>query len=261
LWRHVNLSNMTATEIQRDAHRKGRQVVGLCLSCNYPLWGLASPRCPECGREFDPLDPKTMNMGRSLTPFARWAMGPLRWHVSLASWAAIAYAIWMARLPGEQIRHSTSIGILIGLGVFWLAWPFLRVMVARKYGWPHSLLMRGQKQRVAVGIALLVASIAIWYDLPLRGALWISRPAMDRLATKLIASGQPYADDQWVGVFYCTRIKKIMGGGVRITCEESNRAYRSGFVYLPGVDYKHTTWNGRDYRHVSGAWWAWREEG
>jgi hypothetical protein len=235
--------------------------LGLCLDCNYPLWGLPTPRCPECGREFDPLDPKSMNMGRSLTAFARWAMGPLRWPVNLLSWAAMGYALWMARLPGAQLRNSSSLIILFALGLFWLTWPMVRVSIARKYGWPHSLLMRGQRQRVTVGIALLLASMAVWYDLPLKAALYISRPAMDHMATELLASGNPYTDDQWLGVYKATRIKVSLGRTVRITCEESNRAYRSGFIYLPNVDPKRTTWTGKNYHHVSGPWWAWREEG
>jgi hypothetical protein len=30
-----------------------------CLDCGYSLRGLLDPRCPECGRVFDPADPKT----------------------------------------------------------------------------------------------------------------------------------------------------------------------------------------------------------
>jgi len=51
------------------------------------------------------------------------------------------------------------------------------------------------------------------------------------------------------------------GGGVRFTAEEDNRAYRSGFIYLPKVDPKRTAWQNKNYRHVGGGWWAWREEG
>jgi hypothetical protein len=31
----------------------------LCKSCHYPLKQLSEPRCPECGREFDPNDAET----------------------------------------------------------------------------------------------------------------------------------------------------------------------------------------------------------
>ena len=252
---------MTAIEANETQERPANEPIGLCLGCNYPLWGLPTPRCPECGREFDPLDPSTMNMGRELTAFARWALGPLRWHVNLVSWLAMLFALWVARLPGGQVRHSSSLWILIGLGVFWLGWPIARAVIARKYGWPHSLVMGGQKQRVAVGLALLFSATAIIYELPLRAGMYVSRPAMDRMAQKLLTSGEFYADDQWLGVYKATRIKTTLGGGVRITCEESNRAYRSGFIYLPKVDANKTTWNGRDYHHITGPWWAWREEG
>jgi len=30
-----------------------------CLSCNYDLRNLPENRCPECGREFDPANPRT----------------------------------------------------------------------------------------------------------------------------------------------------------------------------------------------------------
>jgi hypothetical protein len=35
------------------------EVTMLCKSCHYPLKQLAEPRCPECGRAFDPHDPTT----------------------------------------------------------------------------------------------------------------------------------------------------------------------------------------------------------
>ncbi|UCE60312.1 MAG: hypothetical protein JSU63_00910 [Phycisphaerales bacterium] len=32
-----------------------------CKTCGYLLRGLCEPRCPECGKPFDPDDPKTYN--------------------------------------------------------------------------------------------------------------------------------------------------------------------------------------------------------
>jgi hypothetical protein len=39
--------------------------LGNCRDCGYPLVRLLSDRCPECGRPFDPTDPRTMDFGRS----------------------------------------------------------------------------------------------------------------------------------------------------------------------------------------------------
>jgi hypothetical protein len=236
------------------------QPIGLCLTCNYSLRGLPTARCPECGREFDPMDPATMNMGRELSATAKWVLGPVRWPVNLATWAALLFALWFARLPGGQIRSSPALLILIGLGLLWLAWPVLRVMAARKYGWPHSLLMRGQKQRIAVGAALMLASAAIVFALPFRAAVAVSRPAMDRMAQQIVASVKPYGEDQWVGLYPARRIKQVPGG-MRFTVEERNRAYKSGFTYLPKVDPKRVGWSNKNYRYLGGGWWSWREEG
>jgi hypothetical protein len=234
--------------------------LGLCLDCGYALHGLPTPRCPECGREFDPFDPATMNMGRALSPLAQWVLGPVSWPVNLLTWAALGFALWTARLPGGQIRGSSSIVILISLGCLWLAWPIVRVIAARKHGWPHSLLMQEQRQRAAVGLCLLAASVSIFYHAPMKVALYFSRDDMDAMAIKLMSSGEPFADDQWLGVYRATRIKTIQGG-VRFTCEEQNRAYKSGFMYLP--DYNPKRWQSRrrSFVYVGGSWWAWREEG
>src|SRR5437867_9827306 len=99
------MTGMTAI----DATSTAQKPIGLCLDCNYPLFGLPTPRCPECGREFDPMDPASMNMGRELGELAKWVLGPVRWPVSLLTWGALGFALWEARLPGGQIRASVSL--------------------------------------------------------------------------------------------------------------------------------------------------------
>ncbi len=39
---------------------------GRCRQCGYLLRGLTEPRCPECGRPFDPEDPNTMDLPEHL---------------------------------------------------------------------------------------------------------------------------------------------------------------------------------------------------
>src|SRR2546430_16461031 len=114
---------MPVLDIDQSPQREATQPIGLCLDCGYALRGLPTPRCPECGRGFDPLDPATMNMGRELSAAAQWVLGPVRWPVNLASWAALIFALWSARLPGEQIATSNSLLILILLAILLLTWP------------------------------------------------------------------------------------------------------------------------------------------
>lgn len=39
-----------ACSVHRWRQRRRRQLFGWCLSCGYDLQGIASPRCPECGK-------------------------------------------------------------------------------------------------------------------------------------------------------------------------------------------------------------------
>jgi hypothetical protein len=40
-------------------------LLGNCRQCGYPLFRLTVPRCPECGKPFDPDDPATLRFSRS----------------------------------------------------------------------------------------------------------------------------------------------------------------------------------------------------
>src|SRR5205823_6131958 len=101
---------------------------------------------------------------------------------------------------------SVSLWILLAIGVLWLVWPMVRLITGKRCGWPQSLLMRGQRQRVLVGVIVLAAALAVWRNAPLKSALVVSRPAMNRMARELMASGKFYADDQWVGAYKARRV-------------------------------------------------------
>ncbi len=40
-------------------------LIGNCRKCGYSLVRLTEPRCPECGTEFNPDDPRTMTIHNS----------------------------------------------------------------------------------------------------------------------------------------------------------------------------------------------------
>jgi hypothetical protein len=85
----------------------------LCLGCNYPLRGLVSARCPECGRPFDPADPITLNLGRPLGGLDKKMLRPIgRWaHVTLWLLAVIGVLgpAWVFR-RGVLPWHGCSCG-------------------------------------------------------------------------------------------------------------------------------------------------------
>lgn len=79
-----------------------------CKTCHYPLAKLREHRCPECGRTFDPGDPKTfahaVGLGRELLEVAAFlglsmlicaALGLIGW-ICIVSVAAFSLpmAVW-----------------------------------------------------------------------------------------------------------------------------------------------------------------------
>src|SRR4051794_26855319 len=121
--------------------------VGLCLGCNYPLRGLADPRCPECGRAFDPADPRTMNPGRPLGPVARQLLRPIgRWVVALGL-AATASVAAATRPPVGWVRPS---------------FVDLRFYV-RPAAWrDHVNLLTPADYLYTVGVCLWILILATW---------------------------------------------------------------------------------------------------
>ena len=84
------MSNVSPTTGTEDA---------FCLGCGYPLRKLPAHRCPECGRRFDPADPRTMSLFRPLRPWQRWLLRPTGWPtISLALIGTAALA-WLSRWP------------------------------------------------------------------------------------------------------------------------------------------------------------------
>ena len=85
-----------------------------CLGCGYILDGLPEPRCPECGRGFDPLDSRTYRTGPH----------PPRWPIVLAivgilcPWIVVGaiHATWLVaalelgRFPRPYADDPKSIG-------------------------------------------------------------------------------------------------------------------------------------------------------
>ena len=65
-----------------------------CMACGYSLHGLASRRCPECGRPFDPGDPTTQSIGAPLRRWQRSLLKPMGWplfSLPILGTAALAY--------------------------------------------------------------------------------------------------------------------------------------------------------------------------
>ena len=229
---------------------------GRCLNCNYVLRDLPLPRCPECGREFDPADVRTINLGREITPTARWALGPASVMMSVGMLSVAAVAVWFARLPVvEQDRSPIDATLLITLGAMWIGWPIVRYLIARWAGWNIAWFTAGQRSRAWVGAILVLIGIALALHGPRAAAFWISRPAMDRLAQQMMAIRGSSPADQWLGVMKAQEIKDVPGGISFMTTRDADG--EAGFIFLPAADPKSAGWSSR--RYVASGWWVWHE--
>lgn len=103
-----------------------------CLTCNYALHGLAEPRCPECGRAFDPDDPDTfMIAGQRSTRHCYF-------------WLVLSIAAWVSLLVVDRFHNP---------------WTALIEMVCQLSAFFASIGIvfrpATTKHRVAAGLALM----------------------------------------------------------------------------------------------------------
>ncbi|HSV13785.1 MAG TPA: hypothetical protein VLI90_05970 [Tepidisphaeraceae bacterium] len=232
---------------------------GLCLDCNYSLRDLPTPRCPECGREFDPADKTTFNPGRPVPTYAAWAVGPISLPVYFVAIAGCATTIWRARLPGMSFSWTSP--AMVGwaaLAILWIAWPLVRRLVLRHHGWPPAVIRPMGRRHWIVPLVMLAMVVMTSRMLPRRLAFAASRGAMDQLAAEVMANPQSKFDNRWVGLFQAKNVRAIPGG-MKFTAEDDDIQFKAGFVYLPKVDPKNVAW--KAYRYIGNGWWSWREEG
>ncbi len=109
-----------------------------CCGCSYDLAHLPDPRCPECGREFDPTDPrsylsKPINGKRwliiSVIAFCGAASGPLLAWFSDLGWVPIGVPIdagVIVAFHGGWITSfvvASRVGTLLRRGPAWVEHP------------------------------------------------------------------------------------------------------------------------------------------
>jgi hypothetical protein len=156
--------------------------VGLCWGCGYPLRGIESRRCPECGREFDPLDVRSTNRGRAMGRFGRALIRPVspllvfmglvasalvlvvsRWPVhGLQGWFVdlpyyLKWGDWKERFAAAGWRDGVYLCGLLIWGVVLVAWwvgTVVRRIALRRYRVP--VLLRQQVWRRHLLLLLLM---------------------------------------------------------------------------------------------------------
>jgi hypothetical protein len=118
-----------------------------CKSCDYSLAKLTEPRCPECGREFDPNDPSTF-----VSPLpARQLLGSgvMGGFLFVAFFALLT---WL-RYPLES--HGIIYEVLLGIAMGAMALNALvlaPIVVAQH--WRTKAVHSGLVANLAVGVSV-----------------------------------------------------------------------------------------------------------
>lgn len=99
---------------------------GICRECGYSLRGLADPRCPECGREFDPGDSSTF----AVQPNTYRASGQIM--LVYATPVVMTFAVWAAAIATRAIERNLvlSTEVVLRATILSMCGPLLLIPVS-----------------------------------------------------------------------------------------------------------------------------------
>lgn len=246
-------ARVNAPEI--DVPLARRTPVALCLDCDYPLNGLLSHACPECGREFNPADPSTMNLWRPLGHAGRLILRPVGLPTVAVILALLAPAFWWATDP--QLYYMVFEYILagamlaaVGIVQFFRSLPkwILLARLGQSAAPANDRLHWRVIWRVSVVAVLLVV-----FKVPMRLAFLASQPAFERTVDLLRANPAAPLAGARIGIY---TVHDYSDYG---TVEAPNilihtSVYGGGFRYSPGGP-KRFGYNPGDEGHLWGPWY------
>jgi hypothetical protein len=237
-----------------------------CWECGYALRGLASRRCPECGRAFDPADPTTMNTGQTIGPVTRWLMSPPGWPMYLLLAAAVLVSLWACVVPTRRGAFSDVLSELLlmppdlwwrRIGGFWwdfdmhlgrfllatalwtaliAAWIVRRVargVTVRRVSRQKPAAFAYWRRWLVVPVVFGVTVLVCMTRLPTYAGFWVSKPWLERAAREAAAArGGGLPPPRVIGVF--GRPVYIMPGTFQVQREVGQThvhlAYETGLV-------------------------------
>jgi hypothetical protein len=206
-----------------------------CLGCQYSLRGLTVNRCPECGREFDPNDPKTMWMGPSQTHGVRsnWDRAGLVLHSTVLGIALLLLVV--NGFAGDCFPINP-------LGDCFLIFISAALLLRRALGYgPLTCYPDSQRGRhgawrrwLTIPRILFFTLVLVMANVPLRITFWLSRPAMDRVAEAFMQMPVGTYDNthRYIG-FYSTSYVARFEEGVSFEFGPGGFCSSWGYEYSP----------------------------
>jgi hypothetical protein len=234
-----------------------QSLVARCLMCDYSLRGLPENRCPECGRAFDPDDPRTMNMGREPGKLARlWLRPPGR----LLNGLILANALLtLAAFSGPApyfLLVLLCFAAWLGLGGLWMLRLVVGLIVAWRYRQP-TFRQAITWRRYAVAPAILAVTVVLAIaQIPWHIGYLFSRPWMDSFAKEVMQSPGNPRQFALVGVYPVDRVEKLVHG-MRFRVADSDFLDTAGFAYSP--DGPPAVIGEDTYQPLGDGWYLWFE--
>jgi hypothetical protein len=277
--------NMTQTATEQDVH------VGLCWECGYALNGLPTPRCPECGRAFDPANPATMNMGRHVGGLAGRLLRPPGWPLYTMTAVAVLLSLWAACFPmppgqiAPMLMHvwrgatvSTWVHVLCSYAntetryayavLAWLAvaavWTVRRVargVTIRRIAPGQRAAPFAYWRRWLIPHFVLVATILFCRTSgPVFVGFYASKPAIE--SARRNWTGNPpmgrsaplRRTTRWVGVYPVEGYTGLWATHGGPGMDMVNASDFGGFVYAPGG--RPAGYRGYEVRYVGSGWYS-----
>jgi hypothetical protein len=209
----------------------------LCLDCGYVLDHLAEPRCPECGRPFDPRDPSTFTTPAEYFKWRRWAQPPPMWIVGITGCLGAMFVLQASTLTTAEACFSVCATVIVSIALLGdYALRVVAVCSARKnpMGSPPANERPPWRWIVMPAVLALVLSAFItrW---PMHVRFEMSRPAFEAVVRELENGTRTQVGRQRIGWYRVDGVMDYARGGAcyfvlgfgLVTADEV------GFVYDP----------------------------
>lgn len=184
----------------------------ICLGCNYPLSQLDSATriCPECGRQFDPADPWTMNTTRPVPDFLRRWIGPIGW--SLPAMRIVAVLVLLANIPLAGCIETSLLALCISflaIGVPYFVRCLIRRAAVVRYCLPLNLLTPERKQLNQARRLFALAALLLFFRIPFYVVFVVSLPWLNASGHREYAVRPVFAERPHHTVIGLFPIRKI----------------------------------------------------
>jgi hypothetical protein len=176
-----------------------------CRVCKHSLRGLVSHKCPECGRPFDPGDPRTTS------PFQHSEFVELIAVTSrflLVTTVLLSICSFIVSATAYTIEPFMGPFLLWLFGIPWIPVSLVLVIVAFR---PWARM--GRRMRMCAVVCPILYVAVVLTDWPLRLNLLVHKPWLERLADQ-VQSGSTIGAAGRVGLFRYRQVRLIPEGNV-----------------------------------------------